>query len=138
MAVSDKRDALTAAAASLFWTKGYAATSLADISTQSGVPLRNIYYYFRSKTALADAVTDIFVTETKQMIDQIAIGHDDPRQRMRTLIERLQRAQIEQTNVFARTLVPEIGQGRLDHPFHLREVRLDGLLQIDIWHIGDA
>lgn len=92
MAGHDKRDALIAAAASLFWTKGYAATSLADISAQSGVPLGNIYYYFRSKTALADSVAEIFVAETQQMVDQIAADHEDPRQRMRALIERLQRS----------------------------------------------
>lgn len=60
----EKRERLTDAAANLFWTKGYYGTSLADIAKASGVPLGNIYYYFRTKADFALAVADLFVSAT--------------------------------------------------------------------------
>ena len=50
---SDKRERLLDAAAESFWVDGYAATSLADIAERSQVPVGNIYYYFKTKAAIA-------------------------------------------------------------------------------------
>jgi AcrR family transcriptional regulator len=44
-----KREALVLAAAELFWMRGFEASSLADIAEASGVPLGNVYYYFKTK-----------------------------------------------------------------------------------------
>lgn len=87
-----KRDALAAAAAELFWTRGYAATSLSDIAKASGVPVGNVYYYFRSKADLALAVADIFVSETGTMLEEIKAEHELPRNRLSGLVERLSRS----------------------------------------------
>ncbi len=53
---SDKRERLVDAAVTLFHHRGYGQTSLADIAEQSGVPLGNVYYYFKTKDDLANAV----------------------------------------------------------------------------------
>lgn len=88
----DKRDALAAAAAELFWTRGYAATSIAEIAARAQVPPGNVYYYFKTKGDLAMAVADIFVGETEAMIDAIGAEHTEPRGRLQALAERLARS----------------------------------------------
>lgn len=90
---SHKRQALVASSAKLFWTRGYAATSLADIASASGVPVGNVYYYFRSKAELAVAVSDVFVAETETMLKEIRAETANPRQRLKSLVARLSRSQ---------------------------------------------
>ncbi len=79
---SDKRDRLINAAAELFWLHGYAATSLADIAKASGVPLGNVYYYFRTKAELADAVADLFVAQMSGALSDIEGRYPDPADRI--------------------------------------------------------
>jgi AcrR family transcriptional regulator len=67
----NKRERLINAAADLFWSRGYRATSLADIAHSADIPVGNIYYYFRTKRALADAVTGLFCSQTRDAIDII-------------------------------------------------------------------
>lgn len=53
-----KRERLAAAAVELAYRQGYRKTTLADLAEESGVPLGNIYYYFRSKDDVGNAVVD--------------------------------------------------------------------------------
>jgi len=55
---SGKREKLVDAARSLIHQNGYRRTSIADIADTSGVPLGNIYYYFKTKDELVSAVID--------------------------------------------------------------------------------
>jgi TetR/AcrR family transcriptional repressor of nem operon len=55
---SDKRERLVEAGRQLIHGKGFGRTTLADIAEASGVPLGNVYYYFKSKEELLAAVTD--------------------------------------------------------------------------------
>lgn len=66
-----KRQRLEDAAAQLFWLNGYAATSIADLAKEADVPIGNVYYYFKSKTALADAVADMFSKGSQAALDDI-------------------------------------------------------------------
>ncbi len=50
------RQAIIVGASVVFDQKGYAATSLKDISDESGVSLGSIYFYFQNKDQLAHAV----------------------------------------------------------------------------------
>jgi AcrR family transcriptional regulator len=88
----DRLEALSAAAASLFWERGFAPTSLADIAAASGVPLGNIYYYFKTKADFASAVADVFVTETEAMLSEIEAEEQEPRRRLALLVSRLSRS----------------------------------------------
>ncbi|MEZ5890893.1 MAG: TetR/AcrR family transcriptional regulator [Xanthobacteraceae bacterium] len=56
--VSDKRERLIAAGQRLFHRRGVADTSLADVAEESGVPMGNIYYYFKTKDELVEAVAE--------------------------------------------------------------------------------
>ena len=57
-ALMDKRTRLVDAAAKLVHKQGFGRTTLADIAAESGVPLGNVYYYFKSKEAIGDALVD--------------------------------------------------------------------------------
>ena len=54
----DKRMRLVEAAAGLVHEQGFGATTLADIAARAGVPLGNVYYYFKTKEAIGDALVD--------------------------------------------------------------------------------
>lgn len=55
---TDKRERLIQAAHALIHEKGYHRTTLADVASRSGVPLGNVYYYFKTKDDMAEAVLD--------------------------------------------------------------------------------
>jgi TetR/AcrR family transcriptional repressor of nem operon len=55
---SDKRERLITAGQRLFHRRGVADTSLADVAQESGVPMGNIYYYFKTKDELVEAVAE--------------------------------------------------------------------------------
>jgi len=80
------RDRLVNAAAELFWRSGYDGTSLADIAAEAGVPIGNVYYYFRSKAALADAVARLMDSETRAALSEINSAHSRPEQRLAALM----------------------------------------------------
>ena len=88
-----KREALVLAAAELFWMRGFEASSLADIAEASGVPLGNVYYYFKTKADLAQAVADLFVQQTETLIEEVRAETPEPRRRLKLFIERLRTAQ---------------------------------------------
>ena len=79
---SANREHLVNAAAALFWSRGYTGTSLADIARRSGVPLGNIYYYFKTKAAIAEAVGRLLADQTRAALAMIDAEHDEPADRL--------------------------------------------------------
>ena len=55
---SDKRDRLVEAAKNLIHRQGFHRTTLADIADESEVPLGNVYYYFKTKEDICEAVLE--------------------------------------------------------------------------------
>ncbi len=53
---TDKRVRLVDAAKKLIHEQGFNLTTLADIAQEAHVPLGNVYYYFKTKEAIAEAV----------------------------------------------------------------------------------
>ena len=56
----DKRQRLVDAAKQVLYEQGVEKSTLADIATAAGVPLGNVYYYFKTKDALVSAVIDSY------------------------------------------------------------------------------
>lgn len=83
---SDKRERLVEAAQSLFHKQGFGPTSLADISEESGVPLGNVYYYFKTKDDIAAAVIDELAGDMKKIGDY-AEQQRDPHDRLVAMLE---------------------------------------------------
>src|SRR5438105_2014990 len=55
----DKRSRLVSAAVGLAYQNGFGATSLADIAREAEVPLGNVYYYFKTKDEIGEAIVEL-------------------------------------------------------------------------------
>ena len=80
-----KRDRLVNAAKIMFYQPGVTCTTLADIAQQAQVPLGNIYYHFRTKEALVEAVIQAHLQELQSLFARLD-RHPDPRQRLLGLL----------------------------------------------------
>jgi TetR/AcrR family transcriptional repressor of nem operon len=80
-----KRERLVDAAGALFQEQGFQRTTLAEVADSARVPLGNVYYWFRTKDALLDAVIDAYELE----IGRSLASHekrDGPARRLKALI----------------------------------------------------
>jgi AcrR family transcriptional regulator len=60
---TDKRSRLVSAAVDLAYQNGFGATSLADIAREAEVPLGNVYYYFKTKDEIGEAIVELRLAE---------------------------------------------------------------------------
>ncbi len=78
----DTRRGLIQAAKELYHRQGYHRTTLADVANAAGIPLGSVYYHFRTKEALVEAVIQAHGEDIRRKLaewDQLG----DPRQRLR-------------------------------------------------------
>src|SRR5260370_27122389 len=61
----DKRTRLIETATKLAYERGFRETSLADIAEAARVPVGNVYYYFKTKEELAEAVVERRLEEVR-------------------------------------------------------------------------
>ncbi|CAM3039558.1 TetR/AcrR family transcriptional regulator [Paenibacillus sediminis] len=84
-----KKDILDAAK-ELFQTKGYERTAVSDIVKKVGVAQGTIYYYFQSKSDIADALIDRELQENiaslQQIVDEQGAGAVDKLEKVRKLL----------------------------------------------------
>jgi TetR/AcrR family transcriptional regulator, transcriptional repressor for nem operon len=66
--VVDKRSRLIDAAVSLAYRNGFGATSLADIASEAEVPLGNVYYYFKTKDEIGEAIVELRLAQLAAML----------------------------------------------------------------------
>src|SRR5260370_25650505 len=58
-----KRSRLVGAAVGLAYQNGFGGTSLADIAREAKVPLGNVYYYFKTKDEIGEAIVELRLAE---------------------------------------------------------------------------
>lgn len=80
------RDRILHEADRLFYERGYAYTSFADIADAVGISRGNFYYHFKSKDEILDAVVDLRQANTRQMLRTWEAQSDDPKERIRSFI----------------------------------------------------
>jgi AcrR family transcriptional regulator len=85
-ASADKRAELVAAAKGLLHEQGFQRTTLADVADRASVPLGNVYYYFKTKEALAEAVITAHEQALRGLFASWDSAHRDPRARLRRLV----------------------------------------------------
>lgn len=85
---SDKRKRLVAAAAEEIYRHGYAGVTLARVAERAEVPLGNVYYYFKTKESLAEAVLDARIGEIEELI-RAAAEEASPARRLRAFVRRM-------------------------------------------------
>jgi AcrR family transcriptional regulator len=72
---TDKRGRLIQAAMNLAYQNGFRQTSLADIAKEAKVPLGNVYYYFKTKEEIGDAIIEAHrsqITMLQQKLDMMS------------------------------------------------------------------
>lgn len=67
---NDKRERLIQAADKLIYEQTFHTTTLADIAKLAEVPLGNVYYYFKTKEAIMDAVLQTRMQEWRELFQQ--------------------------------------------------------------------
>ena len=97
-AQAGKRERLIAAAAETIYAAGVEKTTLADIAAAAGIPLGNVYYYFKTKDALVQAVVEAHLAEARTMLAAVDAAHETPRERLKALFGAL----AQQSDLIAR------------------------------------
>jgi len=69
---SSKRSQIVQAALRHYRTFGVGGTTLKDVSEASGVPLGNLYYYFKTRGELVMAALDECERELQALLDELA------------------------------------------------------------------
>jgi AcrR family transcriptional regulator len=82
----EKRTELVAAAARLLHRQGFQRTTLAHVASEASIPLGNVYYYFKTKEALAEAVIAAHETALRELFATWTKKYDDPKKRLRRLV----------------------------------------------------
>lgn len=84
MSGEDKRQRLVEAATQVMYQQGAHRTTLADVAQASGVPLGNVYYYFKTKDALVEEVITSRLQEIRDALHALETIQD-PWQRLKAM-----------------------------------------------------
>ena len=80
-----KRERLIDAACEVIYAHGVEQSSLADIAVAAGVPVGNVYYYFKTKSDLIEAVIEAQLARAHAVLAAIEATSADPRARLKAL-----------------------------------------------------
>jgi TetR/AcrR family transcriptional repressor of nem operon len=86
-----KRERLIAAASQLLHEQGVEKTTLAEIAQSADVPVGNVYYYFKTKDEIIEAVIDAHASHARAMLASIDGHHRSPKTRLKALVGELMR-----------------------------------------------
>jgi AcrR family transcriptional regulator len=81
-----KRERLIRAATQLVHQHGVERTTLADIAELAGVPPGNVYYYFKTKDEVLEAVIEAHAEQIKTTLASIDARHRSPKGRLKALV----------------------------------------------------
>lgn len=82
----DKRRRLVQAAMKLFYEQGFNRTTLAHIAGEADVPLGNVYYYFKTKEAIGEALVQQRLTDYRVLRERWE-QHADPKDRLAAFVQ---------------------------------------------------
>ncbi|MEU5861269.1 TetR/AcrR family transcriptional regulator [Nonomuraea sp. NPDC047529] len=83
---ADKRRRLMAAAARVLHEQGVERTTIADIAEAAGVPVGNVYYYFKTKDELILAALSEHAGHLAELTDELD-RLPDPRARLKAMVD---------------------------------------------------
>src|SRR6202022_2890130 len=91
-AQADKRARLIETAMKLAYKRGFRETSLADIAEAAHVPVGNVYYYFKTKDELGEAVVERRLAEFRAFREEMDRLRS-PKERLFAFVESIHRNQ---------------------------------------------
>ncbi|UFN48212.1 TetR/AcrR family transcriptional regulator [Roseomonas sp. OT10] len=86
MGAAATRQQIVDAADRLFYTRGFDATSFADIAAEVGLSRGNFYYHFRTKDEILRAVIAQRLSRTREMLESWDAAAEAPQDRLRRFI----------------------------------------------------
>src|SRR5579859_4402294 len=83
---ADNRTRLLRAAETVTYRHGFSRTALADIAKEAKFPLGNVYYYFKTKDELGDALVKLRVQRFRKLLETFdKLG--DPKDRLCAFVQ---------------------------------------------------
>ena len=87
MTDTEVRQQILRAAIKLLSTKGYASMSMNDIVAESGVSKGGVYWHFKNKDAIIEAVFDSFLDVQLEFVEGLLMGEDSPTEKLRRIFD---------------------------------------------------
>jgi AcrR family transcriptional regulator len=84
--ILDKRSRLVKTAVKLAYQKGFRKTTIADIAEAAGVPLGNVFYYFKTKEEIGEAIVEqrmLGFQTLREKWNQV----DSPKERLKAFVQ---------------------------------------------------
>src|SRR6266403_396092 len=78
---ADTRTRLLQAAVKVTYQCGFGDAAIADIAKEARVPLGNVYYYFKTKDEIGDAIVQLRLSRFKRLLQELD-KTDSPRERL--------------------------------------------------------
>jgi AcrR family transcriptional regulator len=85
---AEKRQRLVEGARQMIYQQGVERTTLADVATEANVAVGNIFYYFKTKDELVDAIVDGYSEERDELLARLN-RRRTPRARLKAFVEEL-------------------------------------------------
>ena len=83
---TDTRTRLARAALKIAYRHGFGDAALTDIAKEARVPLGNVYYYFKTKDEIGNAVIDLRIGRLRKLLEELdQLG--SPRERLCGFVE---------------------------------------------------
>jgi AcrR family transcriptional regulator len=112
-AKADSRERLVRAAEEITYRHGFGKAALADIAKAAKVPPGNVYYYFKTKDAIGDAVIDQRLTRFRTLLGELdKAGFPAERLCAFVQIKIDNRAELARSGCPVGTLCSELHKGR--------------------------
>src|SRR5205085_9797501 len=78
---ADNRARLLQAAEKTTYRYGFGNTAIADIAKEARVPLGNVYYYYKTKDEIGDAIIELRLTRFKKLLQELDRA-ESPKERL--------------------------------------------------------
>jgi AcrR family transcriptional regulator len=78
---ADTRTRLLQAAVKVTYEYGFGDAAIADIAKEARVPLGNVYYYFKTKDEIGDAIVQLRLSRFKRLLQELDKA-DSPKERL--------------------------------------------------------
>src|SRR5690348_5731862 len=67
---ADNRTRLLQAAEKTTYRYGFGNTAIADVAKEAGIPLGNVYYYFKTKDEIGDAIVELRASRFRKLLQE--------------------------------------------------------------------
>jgi AcrR family transcriptional regulator len=83
---ADNRARLLQAAEKVTYRRGFGNAAIADIAKEARIPLGNVYYYFKTKDAIGDALVQLRVSRFRKLLQEFDKA-SSPRERLCAFVQ---------------------------------------------------